>query len=254
MRISGYDHQFRAQIIQAALTGFRKQCVASDSGGTPLFRPRFFERSKRRKNKLMAQQSWYRAQCDIVGFLPPTPGAKLLSGIQQIVREEGEKIGLKIKVVEQSGTKISSLLTTPDLSGCLYPRCHISEEGASHSRRGANYTATCLICGNVYHGETGFGAHTRVSQHREDIRKNSDGNSISVHLAEQHPAYRGDPDSIIFSVTNTGPKPLLRQIREAVKISNTNPDQVINSRSEYIRPVIQRLTHTDLIPDRGVGN
>ena len=177
-----------------------------------------------------------------------------MSGIQQIVREEGEKIGLKIKVVEQSGTKISSLLTTPDLSGCLYPRCHISEEGASHSRRGANYTATCLICGNVYHGETGFGAHNRVSQHREDIRKNSDGNSISVHLAEQHPAYRGDPDSIIFSVTNTGPKPLLRQIREAVKISNTNPDQVMNSRSEYIRPVIQRLTHTDLIPDRGVGN
>ena len=106
----------------------------------------------------------------------------------------------------------------------------------------------------IYSFKNVSGAHTRVSQHREDIRKNSDGNSISVHLAEQHPAYRGDPDSIIFSVTNTGPKPLLRQIREAVKISNTNPDQVINSRSEYIRPVIQRLTHTDLIPDRGVGN
>ena len=79
MRISGYVHQFRAEIIR-----------------NPLFRPRFFERARRRKNKLMAQQSWYRAQCDIIGFLPPTPGAKLLSGIQQIVREEGEKIGLKM--------------------------------------------------------------------------------------------------------------------------------------------------------------
>ena len=63
-----------------------------------------------------------------------------------------------------------------------------------------------------------------------------------------------DPDSIIFAVTKTGPKPILRQIREAVKIANTNPDQLMNSRSEYIRPVIQRLTHTDLIPDRGIGN
>ena len=114
--------------------------------------------------------------------------------------------------------------------------------------------ATCLICGNVNHGETGFGALTRVSQHLEDIRKNSDGNSISIHLAEHHPAYRADPDSIIFSVTKTGPKPILRQIREAVKIANTNPDQLMNSRSKYIRPVIQRLTHTELIPHRGIGN
>ena len=199
-------------------------------------------------------QNFFRPNHDIVGFIPSSPGGKLLAGIQQIVREEGNKIGLNIKVAEQSGTKISALLTTPDLSGCLQPMCHISEEGASHTRRGANYTGTCNICGMIYHGETGFSAHTRINQHREDIRKNSDGNSISVHLSEQHPQNRGDPDSINFSVSKTGPKPLQRLVREAVKIANTNPAQVMNSRSEYIRPVVQRLIHTNLIPDRGIGN
>ena len=40
-----------------------------------------------------------------------------------------------------------------------------------------------------------------------------------------------------------------RQVREAIQIANTPPNQVMNTRAEYLRPVIQRLTHTDLIPD-----
>ena len=109
----------------------------------------------------------------------------------------------------------------------------------------------------MYHGETGFGAHTRVAQHQEDIRKNADYNSLALHIAEKHPEHRGDPGAIIFSVNKTGPKPLEREVREAVRIANTPPNQVMNSRTEFIRPVIQRLTHTDLIPDndrnRGQG-
>ena len=50
-----------------------------------------------------------------------------------------------VLISEQSGTKISALLTSPDLSGCLHPICDISEEGASHSRRGANFSGTCCL-------------------------------------------------------------------------------------------------------------
>ena len=204
----------------------------------------------------MSRDAWFKPKSDIVGFMPPTPGGVLLKGIQKIVREEGEKIGLNIRVSEQSGTSVGALLTTPNLSGCLYPRCTISEEGASHSRRGANYSGTCHLCGDIYRGETGFGAHTRVQQHTEDIRKNSDNNSLALHLAERHPDHRGDPNSIVFSVTNTGTKPLERLVREAVQISNTHPTQIINGRTEYIRPVIQRMAHVDLLDDdrvRGHG-
>ena len=80
---------------------------------------------------------------------------------------------------------------------------------------------------------------------------------MAIHLSEQHPEYRGDPYAISFSVTNTGPKPILRQIREAVQIAKIHPTQVMNGRSEYLRPVTQRMTHTDLIADndnRGPGS
>ena len=192
----------------------------------------------------------------MVGFIPATPSGTLVKGIQKIVKEEGEKIGLNIRVSEQSGTSLGALLTTPDLSGCLFPRCTISEDGASHSRRGANYCGTCLLCSDLYKGESGFGAHTRIQQHREDIRRNSEHNSLALHLAEKHPDHRSDPNSFVFSVTNTGTKPLQRQIREAVQISNTNRGHIINGRTKFIRPVIQRMAHVDLLDDeriRGQG-
>ena len=63
------------------------------------------------------------------------------------------------------------------------------------------------MCGDIYKGETGFGAHTPVQQHREDIRRNADHNSMALHLAENHPDHRGEPESVVFSVSNTGTRP-----------------------------------------------
>ena len=95
----------------------------------------------------MSKEAWFRPQNDVVGFIPATPGGGLAAGIQQIVREEGKKIGVNIKIAEQSGTALSALLTSPDLSGCLFPRCTISEDGGSHSRRGSRalvlFVAVC---------------------------------------------------------------------------------------------------------------
>ena len=210
MRLSGYNHKFRAEIISAALKGFRKQALTSDSGGKPLFRSRGYERESRRRNKLISREAWFRKTSDVVGFVPVSPNGELASGLQKIVTEEAEKIGMKVRVTEQSGTSLSSLLTTPNLSGCLFPACDIEEQGASHSRRGANYSGTCKLCGKVYIGETGFGAHSRVSQHQADIRVNSITNSLAMHLVEEHPQQQRNPAAFSFSVSRTGPKALER--------------------------------------------
>ena len=82
----------------------------------------------------MSKDAWYRPLHDVVGFIPPSPGGELLAGLQRIVREEGQKIGMKIKLVEQTGVSVRALLTKPDLSGCLYPQCEVEEDGASHSQ------------------------------------------------------------------------------------------------------------------------
>ena len=252
LRLSGYEHSFRAEVIEAAIKGFRRQAATSDAGGTPLFRPRSYDRHARRKKRLMAKEAWYRP-ANAVGFVPVTPGGELASGLQRIVTEEAKKIGMSIRVTEQSGTQISALLTTPDLSGCLFPDCDIEEQGASHSRRGANYTGTCKLCGKIYRGETGFGAHSRVTQHRADIRSNSVTNSLAQHISEEHPEHLRDPSLFSFSVNRTGPKALERLVREACQIVNTPPNLLINGRAEYIRPVIQRLAHADLLGDNVDG-
>lgn len=159
-----------------------------------------------------------------MGFVPPSPGGELLSGLQKIVREEGNKIGMKIKLVEQSGISIKALLTRPDLSGCLQPECDIAEDGASHSRGGANYTGQCTVCGNQYKGETGSGAHTRISSHKAEIRADQDTNSMAANLNNEHTEYLREPLAIKFSVSRTGPKCLERQVREAVQLANMDPE------------------------------
>ena len=90
--------------------------------------------------------AWLRPQYDLAALYPATPDGWLVKGIAKIMREEGERVGLRIKVVEESGTSLGSLLTRPDLSGCLCPDCRMEDSGPSHLRAGANYSGICTIC------------------------------------------------------------------------------------------------------------
>ena len=90
--------------------------------------------------------AWLRPQYHLAAFFPATPDGWLVKGITKIMREEGQRVGLIIKVVEESGTSLGSLLTRPDLSGCLYPDCRMEDSGPSHLRAGANYMGVCTIC------------------------------------------------------------------------------------------------------------
>ena len=47
LRVSGYNQQFREKVVQSAITGFTRQCEAADNGGTPLHRPRSYQREER---------------------------------------------------------------------------------------------------------------------------------------------------------------------------------------------------------------
>ena len=126
--------------------------------------------------------AWHRPQYHLAAFYPATPDGWLVKGITSIMREEGERIGLSVKVVEESGTALGSLLTRPDLSGCLYPNCRMDNAGPSHLRAGANYTGVCEICQKRYRGETGFSAHARIESHEKNIRTNEQKNSLAQHL------------------------------------------------------------------------
>ena len=192
--------------------------------------------------------AWHRPQYHLAAFFPATPDSWLTTGINQIMREEGERIGLKIKVVEESGTSLGSLLTRPDLSGCLYPDCRMDSAGPSHLRAGANYTGVCNICDMRYRGETGFSAHARIDCHEKQIRANDQKNSMAQHLTQHHPDQRRNKDVFSFKVMATGERPLTRQLREAQKIANDIPSgQLINGRNEHIAPAFQQMAPADIL-------
>ena len=159
------------------------------------------------------------------------------------MREEGERIGFKIKVVEKSGTQLAALLSRPDLSSCLYPDCRVEDTGTSHTRAGANYTGTCTLCEMRYRGETGFNAHARLDTHERQIRGNLEANSMARHLADEHPARRRDPAAFTFTVERAGERPLTRQMREAQKIANEAPGTLINGRYKHIPLAIRPSDH-----------
>ena len=205
----------------------------------------------------MSKEAWFRPNHDLVGFFPVTPGGELAKNIRQLVTRESQKIGLRIKVVETSGPSLSSLITRPNLSGCMYLNCRIEGEGASHLRRGANYTGRCQVsgCESRYRGESGFGGHARITGkngHLSDIRLKNQRNSIAQHLRQQHPEHEGNLNAIKFKITHTHKKPLERVCREAVQLAadmEKNPGNVINGQLEFVRPAIRAMQFRDLLPD-----
>ena len=51
---SGYEEQFRREVLRSGKNGFKKQLEADKSGETPLYRPRSYRREERlleKKNK-----------------------------------------------------------------------------------------------------------------------------------------------------------------------------------------------------------
>ena len=168
--------------------------------------------------------------------------------------EEGQKINMKIKIVETAGPSLASMLTKPKLGGCIFPDCDFEDNGVDHLRRGANYTGACTVdpCEDRYRGESGFGGHARIDGrggHKDDIRLQNQKNSAAQHLRQKHPERKGDPTAIKFTVTKTNKKPLERVCREAVQIVADPPDKRINGRGEFRRPAIRQMQFGDLIPD-----
>ena len=133
----------------------RNLITAADTGARPLHRPQEFDRVNRQNKKLMSRDgAWHRPQYHFAAFYPATPDGWLVKGINKVIRLEGMRIGLKIKVVEESSTSLGSLLTNPDLSGCFFLDFRMPDVGPSHLRAGANYTGVCNICLKRYRSKS----------------------------------------------------------------------------------------------------
>ena len=172
-----------------------------------------------------------------------------------------------IRVVEKAGISVKSQLVKTDLAAgepckqldCLACLSNPGEGGGlRHQRAGALYKGTCRICAalgrsTVYFGESGYNGYTRIGEHGADVRTGDLTNAFAKHLLEDHPeAAAGQvQDAISFEVIRTFEKPLERQVAEAVAIQSCKADKLLNSKSEWEQPAVERLIVTRELPEQG---
>ena len=111
MQYSGYEKTFRFDVFNAATKAYKSAQQKDENGERPLHRPKEWERTRRKKELTEKKKSWYKGNGDeSVIFVPCTPRGELKKAYEEEIR----KSRFKIKVVEQTGTKVKDIIHKKD--------------------------------------------------------------------------------------------------------------------------------------------
>ena len=155
----------------------------------------------------------------------------------------------RIKIVEDGGVKMKNILTQkdpfPNLK-CEKRKCAICDSVGNIPCNSNNVgyaleCGTCLERGkiSVYEGETSRSARVRGGEHFKDFEKQ---NSKSVLFKHKEIAHKYEDMKVKMKITKSFKDPLTRQANEAVRISNRNKLELLNSKNEFNHPPIRRVT------------
>ena len=240
MQYSGYDQQFRLQVIDSALKAYEKLCKAESDGERPLYRPKTWKKKEREEARKQKRLNWYKkGGSKSVIFVPYT----LNSELQKLYTEEVKRSQLPIRVVEKAGTALKRKLQRSDpfaTKNCMRQECFICSSGGTGSCqvRGINYSIFCCKCEEnidegVYHGQTSRNGFLRGEEHMDEFNKKLEKSVLWKHCRFKH---NGQTEGIQFRMNVAGVyhgDPMKRQIAEAVRIQETPPNKLINDKSEY---------------------
>lgn len=231
MQFSGYNKKFRYEVVNSALKAYRTMLLKDLAGKVPLYRPKGWMEKEREEAKRLKKNNWYKSSnYKSVIFVPATPSSMLKKRLQRDVNESG----LKIKIVEKSGTSIKRILQRSDPfkeKKCSKDDCLVCSTGGSGpcSTTNVNYRIKCNECDSTYIGETSRSTYTRGKEHLRALNAKSENSVLWKHAVEHH-----ESALIQFScdVTECFRKDsLLRQVTEAVKINREKP--TMNTKSEW---------------------
>ena len=176
MQYSGYDREFRAQVVESAMKTFDSMLARDASGEEPLYRPREWNRVGRAKARRAKKSDWFKkgkAGNESVIFVPATPGSELKKRYMSVIAKAGVRIG----VTEVPGTNLKRRLQKSDPfreERCGKDDCLVCAEGDGGRCRvnGVTYKITCKGCGYTYVGETSQNAYTRGLAHMRTVTGN----------------------------------------------------------------------------------
>ena len=244
---SGYGNRDILTFMKSGVNLYEKMCRDDREGVRPLYRPRDYRTIERWHKKIAKKSSWSRSES--VCFIPFSK--KLKEAVENSITNSKENI----RVVERGGVSLKKLLQKSNPhkeTFCTDKQCSVCRvrEGGQDGCKpggcnidGVGYVVTCLDCqenGRDYHyeGETGHSLRQRSSQHERDLRSGNTNSGLVRHSQQHHegvtPRYR-------YQVRKVFDDALTRQIEEGVRIESYPENQLMNTRHEWVPPVVSRV-------------
>ena len=213
-------------------------------------------------------------------FVPYTPHSGLAKELRELEYELEKIVGYRLKIVERAGDKLQDLLTTSnpwkgelcERQGCMLCETKLRTGKSLKqdcSKRSLVYETMCKNCYDEdmrkieedeemgeemkkrkmkdirvykYIGETARSIFERTREHKSDAEQLNPSSHMLKHILDQHEGER--PEEIVFNV-----KVLYyckssyeRQILESCLIQSERSHYLLNSKAEYNRSAVPRLT------------
>ena len=246
MQFSGYRQKFRGEIIKSALTAFERMKEEERKGERPIYRERNWKRKDRKREKRRKKTEWYKkGDYETVVFIPTTPQSKLKLQYEKIIKESK----IKMKVIERRGQTLKNILQKSEpLSDYKCERkeeCMVCKNGGKGDCRRENvtYKISCNRCEKIYIGETSKNAFTRGQQHTQQLQNKDKQSVLNRHLQLDHREETEIPQ-FKMTVLKSHRSALDRQITEAIKISRTQRNKLMNNKTEWGHNKIVRMGMT----------
>ena len=244
MARSGYKEGERNMIMREGIRRYDNLVEQEEKGIRPLYRYQGWEEAERCVKKKVKQKNWYGEEVDSILFVQPTKGEVLKKRIQ----EEARRQRLNIKVVEESGRTIKSMVQRSDPSkrkGCWDEQCVVCEtkEEGKCRKESIGYEIWCQKCKeederHVMHGESGRCAYVRCGEHIRDYKRKAKTSNLWEHSRDIH---GGEMVNYGCKVVGYFPGDILgRQLDEALRIDG-EPGKLLNDKREWIRPAGVRI-------------
>ena len=254
MKIAGYGEKYRENVVRKALFIYKKKVKDDKQGVRPIFRPKFWKREERKKQKEIKKKEWGTKKGHIAPILiPTTPGGKLARMMKEVADKQAEG-GIHFNIVEVGGRTVKSELqrSNPtetkgcDKDDCMGCKPERGKGGRCH-KNNVNYEVECQRCeGNdkaVYYGETSRNLYSRLLEHQRanregrEVEEDDEEGFMVKHMRECHD---GEERDFRARVTHANRDCLSRLIREGLMIKRSNR-RVLNTKSEWFQPPLYRI-------------
>ena len=255
LKKSGYPETFRHQVVKAAVEKWRNMCKVEEEGGRPMYRPREWRRRERRLAKELKKQTWHnsknKSQVSAPLILDPVPGPMLEQ--MKIECAKFERVhGIQVQVCQRAGQSVRTDAKPEPLrkTGCEREDCLPCRSSGGRKgdceKNSVTYMITCETCleagiKTTYEGETGRNAFCRGLEHKQGLKQKSEKSALWKHCVSEHSSQEAE---FSMKIIQSHSSCLSRQVHESVRISRTEAEFILNSKSEFHQAPLVRVVAT----------